>query len=279
MTSYFKFIKKISQEARRVEIPRHAAALAFYAIYALAPIIIIFVSLSGFIVGQGLVEDQIVGYFELRTGGKAVPFVEDFLNGLKESRAHFLFSAVGLLILFYGLSHFFNTLKKAFFDIFGIHFGPVRGVNQTLFNILKSVYYSVFLAGFIILLTFLNIVIPLFTRSAFSSLNSSIASSPVLIFSVVFVLMVFSLAFMYKVVSVGRVNWRDSFFGGFLGALLFSVLNILLSLYFSLFYSAHAIYGASSSLIAFLLWIYSVSQILLFGALGSLLSKEFRNDQ
>ncbi|GEM_PF-6166414 len=277
MTGYLNFIKKVGGEARRAEIPRHAAALAFYAIYALAPMVIIFVAIGGVLLGQGLAEEQLIRYFDIRTGGKAVPFIEDFLSGLKETRAHLLFSAVGLFILLYGLSHFFNTLKKAFFGIFGVHFGPERGVSQTLLNFLKSAAYSVFLAVFIILLTFLNTIIPVIIRFASGNLEFALLKSSWTIFAVVFVLTVLTLAFMYKIVSAGGVAWRDALVGGIFGTILFSILNIALSLYFNLFHSAHAIYGASSSLIAFLLWIYSVSQILLLGGLSAELSKEFRN--
>jgi len=74
---------------------------------------------------------------------------------------------------------------------------------------------------------------------------------------------------MYKSVSLNSLSWKSALIGAAFGTLLFSLLNVVLVLYFKLFDSAHAIYGASGSLIAFLLWVYYSSQILLIGALTS----------
>lgn len=272
----FNFIRQIIKESKRAEIPRHSAALAFYAIYALAPLAILFVSLSGFLIDQKIAEEQLINYFQTKAGGKAVPFIETFLIGIKETKAHLFFSFVGIFIMIYGLSHFFNNLKKSFFVIFGVHFGSARTLGKTAINFLKSFSYSLLLVFFVLALIFLNTVVPIFLNLADGFLKLGISRVPFLDFASVFLVTFLTLSALYKLVSVGELSWKNSMIGAILATLLFSLLNIALALYFNLFNSAHSIYGTSASLIAFLLWIYSSSQILLLGALAGLLSKELK---
>lgn len=274
----FLFLKRIYSEVSEVRMAKYSAALAFYAIYALAPMVIIFVSIGGLTIGEGLVEERIIFYFQERLGDSVVPFFENMVSSIQESRAHILFSAVGLLFVFYGLSHFFSTLREAFFTIFGIEFGIAKNLPKTFNNFLRSAIYTFVLTILIFVLILINALAPIFLSFSDLWFIGFLSHIPFMNFLMTFVLTILILAFIYKFVSGFQISWARAFWGGTLAAVLFAFLNIILALYFSLFHSAHAIYGASASLIAFLLWVYYSTKILLAGALATrVFSKNLKN--
>jgi len=232
--------------------------------------IIIFVSLSGLIIDRGVVESQLLNFFQNRAGERATLFLGEILESIKRSEAHLLFSFVGFFIMIYGLLHFFNALKKSFFQIFRVHFGPEKTIQKTFINYIKSLSFSFYLALMVFVLVFVSIVAPFVLSFSSKILGLQIFTKiPLADLFIVLILTLVFLAIMYKSVSLNSLSWKSALIGAAFGTLLFSLLNVVLVLYFKLFDSAHAIYGASGSLIAFLLWVYYSSQILLIGALTS----------
>jgi membrane protein len=271
------FLKNIANEVTKIRVAKYSAALAFYAIYALAPMIIIFVSIGGLTIGEQIAEEKIVLYFQERLGDKAVPFFESILSSIKESKAHLLFSFVGPILMLYGLFHFFSTLREAFFSIFGIDFSHGPNLPKTFSNFLRTVGYDIILAILIFILLLLNTLAPLLLGFSNLWFITFLSGIPFIDFLLTFLLTFLTLSFIYRFVSAFQLSWKNAFLGSFLASFLLAVLNTTLALYFGLFGSAHAIYGASASLVAFLLWVYFSIKILLIGALAGRIFSNYFN--
>jgi len=249
------------------ELATYSAALAFYAIYALAPMLIIFISIAGFLVGEEVAQERILFYFEQRVGEGAVPFFENVILAVNQSEAHVLFSFLGIFIMIYGLVHFFSTLKEALFSIFGVRFDMTSNLPKNFLNFIKSAGYTLALLVLILILISLNALAPLVLNfPGYLSFLVFLSGFPFIDLILAFLLTVAILTFSYGFVSSFNIKWRSALVGAFSAAFLLLFLNVLLALYFSLFKGVHAIYGASSSLVAFLLWVYYSTRILLIGA-------------
>ncbi|MEK7552187.1 MAG: YihY/virulence factor BrkB family protein [Patescibacteria group bacterium] len=268
------FFGEIIPKIKSVEIPKHAAALAFYAISAMAPLIIIFVSLSGLIIDQSIAETRLLTFFQNRVGEQSTSFINDLIESLKQSKSHLTFSFIGFFITFYGLSHFFNTLKGSFFAIFGVKLGLDENLKKTFLNYLKSLGFSVYLVFLILMIVFISVIAPLILSFSANFFGLEFfAKSQLLNFFLVFVSTILLLTLMYKTVGSKKTTWKSSLTGAIICTILFGFLNAALILYFNLFYTNDAVYGASGSFIAVLLWVYYSTQVLLIGAIVAAISK------
>lgn len=260
--------KRIFSGIKEANITRNASSVAFYAMYALAPMLVIFVSIGGLVMDQGVVETQLVSFAENRAGEEVASFLMEAIDSIKKSEAHLIFSFIGLFIMIYGLMHFFNALKHSLFSIFEVDLGKEKTIKKTLFNYIKSILFSFYLAIMFFALVFVSIITPIILSFS-SNFLGFLTKIPLLDLVIALTLTLLILSVMYKNVSLNRISWRSAFLGAVSGALLLSLLNIVLVFYLKLFDGAHAIYGASGSLVAFLLWVYYSSMILLIGALVS----------
>ncbi len=241
------------------------AALAFYTLFSVAPILIIALSIAGYLFGPHTAEAELLGELHALTGSAGADAVHNLLVTAHYSDQKGLAAAVGVITLLVGATSVFGELQHALDQIWGtpsrkrtawweflrtrlLSFGMVLGVG---FLLLVSLIVSAALAAFDgwleMRVAALHIVLPL------------------LDLGVSFVMAVLLFAMIYKYVPRESIAWRDVWIGAAVTALLFSIGKSLIGLYLgrSTFNSA---YGAAGSLIVLLLWIYYSAQIFLLGA-------------
>ena len=229
--------------------------------------IIIFTAIGGLLIGEGAAESQLVNYFGERLGDKAMPLFQDLILALKQSEASALFSIIGLVIMIYGLAHFFFVLREAFFSIFGVDFKRLKDSKGKFKTFAHSMLYTFFLAVLVLSLMFVNILTPFLISFPGIFLLDFLSKLPFVNFLTTLITSTLALTLIYKFAAGGSVFWRSALLGAVTAALLFTVVNVALVLYFGIFAGIDAIYGASGALIAFLLWVYYSTKILLFGGL------------
>lgn len=258
------------QEAKA---PRLGAALAFYTIFSIAPLLVIAVGVASLMFGREAAEGQLAS--QLRdylgdVGGKAV---EAMLAGSQTKSSGLLASLIGLVTLLLGSTGLFVELQDALNTVWGVKARPGSGVWLFLRKRLLS-FGFVLGMGFLLLLTLLLSVIV----SALSTFVGTlplpdvvleIAKSAVLLQIVNQVislgLTTLLLGMMYKLLPDARIAWRDVWVGAFGSAVLFTLGKYLIGLYLGRT-SFSSTYGAAGSLVAILSWVYYSAQILLFGA-------------
>jgi membrane protein len=253
----------------RNEATLHAAALAYYTIFSLAPLLIISIGIATQVFSQAAVEGRIVKALDNVVGSEAAVVVEEIIKNSHYLLPNSLATGLTLLFLLYGSSSMFRQIRYSLNAMWGVT-ARAETVQESLITMAKNYLLSataVLIVGLVVLASllmnavwtavpepYLQALLPNFEELV--PLIRFIAS-PVM-FMVVFVI-------VFKTMPKAKIRWRDTWLGSAVTALLFWLGSYLIGLYLS--YSVWtSIYGAASSLIAFLIWIYYSAWIFLFGA-------------
>ena len=244
--------------------PKMAAALAYYTAFAVAPLLLIAISVAGLLFGQdaarGEVERQLGGLL----GQRGAEAVQDVLARLWRPKAGLTAAAAGVVAVLIAATGVFVELQDSFDQIWKVRKKPGRGVWGTLKD--RFLSFSIVVGtGFLLLVS-------LIASAALQALAGTIrawAGTGWLIEGLNFVVsfgMISSLfAAIFRFLPDARTRWRDAWVGGFLTAFLFTVGKTLIGLYLGRSAIAST-YGAAGSFVVFLVWVNYSAQIVFLGA-------------
>lgn len=247
------------------DVPRMGAALAFYAILSLAPLLVLTLSVVAAVFGRSASESEFFSQAEGVIGSEATDALRAMINHAQEPSARGLASLFGLATLLFGASGVFAELRAALNTIWCGHpksttgfmsivkervfsFGMVLAVGPLL---LVSLVLGTTLAA---LGKFFKDLLPL-PEIVLGLLNSAV--------SVVAISILFALIFKY--VPETRTPWKEAWIGGAVSALLFTLGNALIELYLGKAGIGSA-YGAAGSVIVIIVWVYYSAQVFFLGA-------------
>lgn len=244
----------------------HAAALAFYTLFSLAPVVIIAVSVIGIVLGEDAAQGQIVGQLRGIMGLDAAQAVEQAVARSRPSEAGLMPTVLGALALLAGATTVFAQMQASLNDTWGVAARPDR---SSLFVFLKNRLLSlavVLAIGFVLLVSLLLGVV---LRSVMHFADQFMPAMANLLTNVELLLSTFVTALLFgtifKVLPDVVVHWRDVVVGAVVTAVLFALGRNAIAMYLA--YTATAsTYGAAGSVVLILLWVYYTSLILLFGA-------------
>ncbi len=246
-----------------------AAGLAYYAIFSLAPALIIVIAIAGLVFGEEEVQQQIVAQVETAVGKASADLVQTMIEGLREQqRSGVAATVVGVVTLVLGSIGAFGHLHGALNAIWGMHLEVRSGLGSVLFFVKRSVLSFAIVASAAFLLVLFVIL-----NSALSVLRNylagvspevgSVLPAPNLFVSLIAITVLF--AIIYRYLPDVDIRWRDVWLGAFLTAWLFILGQFFIGLYLGTS-SIASIYGAAGSIIAILLWVYYSAQIFMLGA-------------
>ncbi len=239
---------------------RSAAAIAYYAIFALVPLLLVFFGVLGLILESQSIENTLVYWLSQAFDTKTALFITETLH-LQNTNSP-LFTIIGTVIAFFGAATMFQELQEALNTIFE---APKERISAFRF-IPKHIFLLIFVF-FTGILLFTSFLFTIFFQK-FSDFLSTLAPGSILLFSAINILFTFSLVtvfvmFLYSVLPHKHIPLRTTVLGGMLTAFFFT-----LSKSFFVAYSLGTTsgYGAAGSLLLLLLWIFYNTQIFLFGA-------------
>lgn len=247
----------------------YAAAMAFYTIFSIVPLLVLFVSLASGMDNAAAVEDQIIALIAKQAGQVPSEFVGQIVDdsGINTSRG--VAAGLGILFLIWGASTVFHQLQNAINAMYGLPeaYETFRhGALYFLVTRLLSAAIVISMGLLFLLLLALNLI---FTALPPTPVELFFEQSPGLTLLVrFFAVPLLSTAFfaaLYKFLPGGWMRWRDVLPGALLTMILIAVGNRLIRLYLEQIFSV-SIYGATGTVILFLTWIYYISMIILFGA-------------
>jgi membrane protein len=246
------------------DAPTLGAALSFYTLFSLAPVLIVAVSVGGFVFGETAAQQEVVRQFQGLMGVQGASAIETILQS-NRSALRPVSTVVGLLAVVIGASGAFNELQDALNIIWRV---DKKETSIWMVAFRHRVFsLGLVVAGGFLLLTSLIVTA---TLSALErELGSLIPAWLVIVQSVnvVFSFGVITLLFalMFKIIPDTNIRWRDVWLGSAVAAVLFEFGKVAIGLYLghSVLISA---YGATASLVIFLVWVCYSAQILLFGA-------------
>jgi membrane protein len=263
----FGLFKETAEQWIGDKAPQLGAALAYYTVFSLAPLILILLAIIGVIFRHDpagawnrMVEQM--SYFLDRS---AIQVVRDVAQNASHPAKGIVATVTGVALAVFGASGVFGQLQDALNTIWGVKPKPGLGIREFL----RARFLSFAMVAGVCFLLLVSLAIEAFLK-AFShrispSLPGGTAFALGLYFVFDFAIVGFLFAMIFKFLPDAKIQWRDVWIGGALTALFFLIGKWALGLYLGSGAAASA-YGAASSLITLLLWIYYSAQILLFGA-------------
>ncbi len=262
--------KKTYDEWQDDNVSRLAAALAYYTIFSLAPLLIIAVTVAGFVWSRNEVESQVLYQVQGLLGENGAEFVQSLMQNASVNLDSGIFTTViGVGALIFGSIGVFRELHNALNTMWGIE---EKKVNR-FWNSLKSVFLENFLSFAMVMGVGFVLLVSLIISTGLTALNRILTDYLLLsgflmgVINTVVTLAVVTLVFalLFKYLPDTQVAWKDVFLGGFVTAILFSIGKYAIGIYLGNS-SVGVTFGAAGSLALLLIWVYYSAQIFFFGA-------------
>lgn len=259
------------QDWKQDKASRLSAALAYYTIFSLAPMLLIILAVTSIFWSREAVQAQVLNQVEGLVGAQGKSFISDLLTSASSPAKGILGTIIGIVTLIFGALGVFNELHNALNTIWEVEeeeqteSGFLQGLKKLLFGRLLS-FGMILGIGFLLLV---SLVISAALSAMQETVGNAIPLSEVLlqilnlVISIGVITVLFALIF--KFLPDAEIAWRDVWLGAFVTAVLFSIGKFLIGLYLGNS-SVGSSFGAAGSLVLLLLWIYYSAQILLFGA-------------
>lgn len=246
------------------------AALAYYTLFSLAPLLLIVIAVAGMVFGADAARGQIVGQLQGLMGPTGATAVQGLLESVNQPAGGVLATAVGVLLMLLGATTVFAELQNTLDRIWRAPARPAGG----LWSLLRARVLSF---GMILGLGFL-LIVSLVASAAVAALKEwwapwlgasvqSLATLPLaaLNSALGFALVTLVFAMIYKVMPRVRIEWTDVWVGALVTSALFEGGRWLIGLYLGTG-AVTSGFGAAGSLVAVLVWVYYSAQIFLLGA-------------
>lgn len=261
----WRFVKEVGSESAADGVTRLAAALAFYAVLSLAPLVVVVLAVAGALWGDAAAQGELLHRVEDLIGPSGADVFASIIAGAGSSSQQGIMAVVGIGAVLIGATAVFAQLQGSLNIIWSVEPKPGRGIFVYVRRRLLSLVVILVL-GALLLLSFA-------ATAALSVIASALAASipgGAILWrgaNILLTLAIFTALFavMFKALPDASIAWRDALIGGVVTALLFTVGKELLAIYLARAAVGSA-YGAAGSLVVLLVWIYYSSIILFVGA-------------
>jgi membrane protein len=258
-------LKSAFRAWREDDVPHLGAALAYYTVFSIVPLLMVLVGIASLVFGAEAVHGRVFGAMARYVGAPAAATLQEGLAAMQMRGVGGWSTAIGLAVLVFGASGVFAELKVSLNKIFKVQPKPGGGFRGFLRNNFSRV---MLLAG-----TAFLMLVSMLASTLLSALGESLASrlpggeglwqAVNVVFGLVVVTAMF--AAVFKLVPDVRIVWRDALMGGLVTALLFTLGQWLLGLYLGRS-DPGSPFGAAGSLAVLLVWVYYTSQVFFLGA-------------
>jgi len=258
-------LKETFDEWNEDKASRLSAALAYYTIFSLAPLLIMAIAIAGSIFGEEAARGEIVGQIQGLVGKSGAEVIETAIENANKPATGTIASLISIVALLFGATGVFSQLRDALNTIWEVQPKPglpVKGFIRQ--NILS--FTMVLGIGFLLLVSLIISAVLAAINSYFSGLLPGFdvmwrIGNFIISFGVTTLLF----AMMFKFLPDAKITWGDVLIGAAITSVLFSIGRFLLGAYLGNG-SFGSTYGAAGSLVVILAWVYYAAQILFFGA-------------
>ena len=243
-----------------------SAALSYYTIFSLPPLLIIIISLSGVFFGNEAVKGELFGQISGLVGEKSAMFIQETIRNVTLSTSNTFATTIGVIILLIGASGVFAEIQDSINYIWGIKAKPKKGFIKFVINRLTS-FSMIGSMGFLLL-------VGLIFNSLLEVLNQRLLNYfPIDTFYfiyainnlVVFIIITLLFTLIFKTLPDGKIDFKDCLIGASFTTVLFMIGKFAIGAYLANSYLT-TVYGATASVILILGWVYYSAIILYFGA-------------
>ena len=243
-----------------------SAALSYYTIFSLAPLLLLMISLAGLFLGRDAIQGHVFNEINGLIGNQAAAQIQDIIKNMELSGKTNIALIIGAVTLIIGATTVFGEIQDSINLIWKIKAKPKRGWVKLLKDRLLS-------SSLIVGLGFL-LIVSLMVNGALMALNDLIKryfpEMTILLFNAINIAISFTVitvlfAVIFKVLPDAKIAWKDVRMGAFFTACLFMLGRFVIGMYIETTSTGSA-YGAAGSVIIILVWVYYTAAILYFGA-------------
>ena len=264
MSRYLTLFKETFKEFGEDKAPRLGAALAYYTIFSIGPLLLIAVAMAGIFFGQEAAQGQISGELGKIFGAQMAKSLEEMIQAAAKPKSGMVATIIGVITLMLGASGVFGQLKDALNTIWNVEPKKAGGIM----GFVKQRFLSMAMVlgiGFLLLITlvFDTVIAAMGPWLERMMGGEALLQTVQLVLS--FAIAVVLFAAIFRILPDLKIAWRDVWFGAVFTAVLFVLGKFGLGLYLGKAAVGSA-YGAAGSLVILLVWVYWSAQILFLGA-------------
>jgi membrane protein len=266
LSTIYNLFRETVNEFLEDRAPRLGAALAFYTVFSLAPLLIIVITVAGLVFDPETVRSQLMTQFQGLIGADGAELISTMVAATREEHQRgIMATGLGLVLLLFGALGVFGQLQDAFNTIWEVQpredAGIMRLVQQRLLSLTMVLGLS--------FLLIVSLVVSAFLASLGSLIGQILPGFDLLLtilnLAVSFGILTLLFGLMFKYVPDVEIPWNKVWIGAGMTALLFLIGQFLIGLYLGNT-DVGSTFGAAGSLVVLLIWVYYSTQILFFGA-------------
>ena len=260
------YTKQVFKEFSADNIVKYSAALAYYTVFSIAPLLVVITTLFGFFFGREAMQGQIYQQLNSLVGSRAAIQIQEMIKNVHLSGDNFFATAISIVILLVGATSIFGEIQDSINKIWGLRIKPKRAWWKLILTRLLS--FSLILSiGFIMMVSLiLNALVAAFGKFIGKYIeNYSVYFIQITEALLSFVVATFLFSLIFKILPDAKVKWKVVLFGGFITAIFFTIGKLGIGLYLGQS-NLTSLYGAAGSIIILMVWVYYSSIILYLGA-------------
>jgi membrane protein len=263
MSGFRSLIKQVISQGWRDEVPRMSAALAFYTVFSLAPILIVAIAIAGLVFGQKVALDQVVDQIQQLIGRQSAEAVQAMIEASVKPSSSIMATVIGVITLLVGASGALVELQEGLNRIW-----KVKAAGGMIYILKQRLTSLAFVAGIAFLLL-VSLVISAGLSALGTLISHHLTAREALWQGTDFILSCFVItalfAMIFKTLPEAFIRWNDVWMGAAVTAVLFTMGKFLMGLYLGKG-ALTSTYGAAGSFAAVLMWVYYSALVLYFGA-------------
>ena len=264
--SLYHFFKQVIAEFIDDNVMKYSAALAYYTVFSLAPMLIIIISICGALFGKEAVQGQVYGEIKDLVGGPAAFQIQDTIKNIHLTKDTPIATIFSIIVLIIGGTGIFGEIQDSLNKIWGLKVIAKKAWWKLILNRLLSFSLIISLGFVLIVSLLLNALVTIIGNR----LNNLLSGSGKVFIPIINNILSFGItsllfAIIFKVLPDAKIKWRDVSIGAFITAVLFTLGKFAIGYYLGRSNMA-TIYGAAGSVIIIMLWAYYSSVILYLGA-------------
>ncbi len=245
--------------------PQIGAALAYFTVFSLAPLVLILLAFFGLFFGSEHARDKIIEQLQYLVDPSGIKVIQEIAASVSKPQSGILATALGIVVGLFGASGVFGQLQEALNTIWGVKAKP----GASIWAFFRARFLSFAMVAGVCFLLLVSLTVESVLRGLSAYFQNLLPGGHILALILFLVLdvgvVIVLFAMIFRFLPDIKIGWRDVWIGASLTAALFVIGKFILGLYLGSG-AAGSAYGAASSLITLLLWIYYSAQILLFGA-------------
>ncbi len=263
----WKFTVEVFEQWSDDKAPKLGAALSFYTMFSIAPLLVIAISVAGFIFGEEAARGEIVTQIQSLIGREGAEVIQTALKNTKDTESGIIALTISFVTSFIGSTIVFVELQDSLNMIWKVKPKPGRNLIKGLIRDRLMSFTIVIGTGFLLLV---SLIISALLSALSSYITESFAGFPIWILEFLNVIISLGIiyllfAMIYRILPDVHLRWSDVWVGALVTSILFVLGKYLIGLYIGTS-TLGSTYGAAGSLVILLLWIYYSAQILFLGA-------------